>query len=188
MSQNNPWHLAVFACSLGLMIYLASALWSALFIIDLPQDRDAVVDAVEIQHEEGGRYNDYSYTESRPTKFKNTLEELKYYHNLSMLERNQYWNYGVLAFGALAGFVTFYLVPRWRGSVEVRIDPIPTAFIGGWCGGFVAMFIPMILGWILPAPVEWFPSEIREIADLRQKAALSQLEQVAAMQNRYDEP
>ena len=56
---------------LGFLAYVASALWSAIFIGSLPMDEDAVVDAIEIQT------GDDSY-EWRRVEFKNSLEELKY--------------------------------------------------------------------------------------------------------------
>jgi uncharacterized membrane protein YraQ (UPF0718 family) len=185
MSENKPWHLVVFACCLGVVIYLASALWSALFIIDVPQAPDAVVDFVEIEQQVSGRYYDDSYTEASPTKFKNTLEELKYHHNVTMLERNRYWFYGTLIFGAFAGYVAFSLIPRWRARAGIHSGPPTSAISSAFLGAFVAAVLPMLLGWILPAPVEWFPRRICEMADARQSQALAKLEEAAA---RYDRP
>lgn len=114
MSLNKPWHLAVFAFGLGIFVYLASALWSAVFIVALPQPPDAIVDSYPLERESGGRYNEQVTTEWVPIEFKNTLEEVKYYHNVRMRDRNQYWLHSMLAFGAFAGLCAFFLIPRWR--------------------------------------------------------------------------
>ena len=76
MSLKKPANVIVFAIVLGLIAYLASAFWSAIFIVSLPMAEDAVVDAIEIQTGE----DDYEW---RPVEFKNSLEELKYYLILS---------------------------------------------------------------------------------------------------------
>ena len=187
MSENKTWHLAVFACCLGIVLYVATALWSALFIVDLPHDGDAVLDTVPIERE-AGRYDQQAYTEHVPTKFKSTLEELKYQYNVGMLARNRYWFYATLIFGAIAGYVAFCLLPRWRRSPELRGDAPSTAAGAAFFGAFVALVVPMVLGWLLPAPAEWFPQKIRVIADLRQTEALSQLQQLAEAQDLYEQP
>lgn len=187
MSENNTWHVVVFACCLGVAVYLASALWSALFIIDLPQAPDAVVDVVEITRE-SGRYDQWVDTEVVPVAFSSRLEELKYHHNLSMLERNRYWFYGTLIFGAFAGFVAFRLIPSWRGVAEVKFAPLGSGIPIAFFSALIAAVVPMVLGWVLPAPVTWFPRKIVEMADSRQAAALADLKEVAAVHDRYDEP
>jgi len=75
MSLNKPAHVITFAIALGLITYLASALWSAIFIVSLPMDKDAITDAIEIETGED-RYGGMK-TEWRPTGFKNSLEQLK---------------------------------------------------------------------------------------------------------------
>lgn len=183
MSENKPWHLVVFACCLGVVVYLASALWSALFIIDLPQAPNAVLDVVEITRE-SGRYDQWVETEAVPVGFSSTLEELKYDHNVRMLERNRYWFYGTLIFGALAGYVAFSLIPRWRGRAGIQSDPPSSSISSAFFGAFVAAVLPMLFGWVLPAPVSWLPRQIVEMADSRQVATLSELKKVAAVHAR----
>jgi hypothetical protein len=186
MSPNKPRHLVFFAASLGLFVYLASSLWSALFVVALPQLPDAVVDAYPVESEVGGRYNEHIETEGVPIEFKNTLEELKYYHNVRMRDRNRYWVYGILAFGALAGAFVFFVVPRWGGTLGNEHDTTGALISGAFFGVFAALIVPMILSWVLPAPVSWFPGEILEIAENRKKEMLIQLERQAAMIDRAD--
>ena len=97
MSINKLKNVIGFAIALGLIAYLASALWSAIFIISLPMDQDAITDWVEVETGEN-RFSG-TQTELEPTGFKNTLEELKYYHNVRMQDRNRYWVYGQLTIG-----------------------------------------------------------------------------------------
>lgn len=71
-----PGKAARFAAIAGLAFYLASAVWSALFIVALPQDPDWCKDAMEFEG---------------CVEFKNTFEKLKYDHNREMVDRNSYW-------------------------------------------------------------------------------------------------
>jgi hypothetical protein len=178
MSQNNNSHLLIFACVLGLFVYVASALWSAFFVVDVPQAPDAVVHVEEITRE-SGRYDWRVETEVVPVSFSSTLEELKYHHNVRMLERNRYWLYGTLVFGAFAGVLSFCLIPRWRRSSDVYRGS-ESCVGGAFFGAFVALVVPAFLGWLLPPPADWFPSQIREAADLRQQEALAVLQQQAS--------
>ena len=187
MSENKPWHLIAFACCLGVVVYLASALWSALFIINLPQAPDAVLDVVEITRE-SGRYDQWVETDVVPVGFSSTLEEHKYHHNVAMNERNRYWIYSTLIFGAFAGYVAFSLIPRWRARAGIQCDPPTASISSAFFGAFVAGVFPMLLGWVLPAPASWFPRQLVEMADSRQMEALSELEQVAAIQDRHGKP
>jgi len=178
MSQNNNLHLVIFACVFGLFAYVASALWSAFFIVDVPQAPDAVLHVEEITRETG-RYDWRVETEVVPVIFSSMLEELKYHHNVRMLERNRYWFYGTLVFGALVGALAFYLIPRWRGKPE-EYHGSDTWVGGAFLGALVALIAPALLGWLLPPPAEWFPRQIREAADLRQQEALAVLQQQAS--------
>lgn len=177
MSVNRPGHIVIFAIILGLIAYLASALWSAIFIVPLPMDEDAITDAVERKTVQD-RYGNVQ-TEWRAIEFKNTLERLKYDHNVSMRDRNRYWVYGMLFVGGLIGLFVFYVVPKWRNTLPAESDTSGIA-VGGFSLGLgVVLIVPLLLAWLLPAPVKWFPKEIVNIADVRQKAALSRLEGLA---------
>lgn len=177
MSANNRIHVIGFAIVLGSLAYLASALWSALFIVTLPMDKAAIVDAIEI--ETGvDRFGDVQ-TEWHPIKFKNSIEELKYYHNANMMERNSYWIGGLVVVGGVIGLFAFYLIPKWRDKLEYQGDP-PVPVMGSFILGVsVVLIIPFLLSWILPAPATWFPREIRAISELRQKEVLDQIQAVA---------
>ena len=120
MSLNKPSHVIAFVISLGIVAFLASALWSAVFIVSVPMDECAIVDAIEVETGED-RYGGVQ-TEWRPTEFKDTLEELKYYHNVRMRDRNRYWVYGNLVVGGLLGLFVFYIIPKWRNTLEHQYD------------------------------------------------------------------
>lgn len=189
MSLNKLWHVAAFAGCLGLVVYLANGLWSAFVAVDLPHEPGAVVDYVEFEHEgESGRYTPHTMTEAVPVRFSSTLEELKYHHNVGMHERNRYRIYGTMAFGALAGILAFALIPRWRG-LRYHADYAGGAaswIVGAWIGAFFALVVPVVLGWVLPAPADLFPRQIREAADQRRAEALAVLEQQAAIMGSFD--
>lgn len=189
MSLNKPAHMIGFVIVLGFVAYLTSALWSAIFIVSLPMDDDAITDAIEIETGED-RYGGVE-TEWRPIEFKNSLEELKYYHNVQMRDRNGYWVYGQLIVGGLIGLFVFYIVPKWRNTLETQHDTTGIAVGGAFIGVLVVLIVPSIIGWALPAPVKWFPQEIVDIAETRQKEALNRLETLARKldaERKYDDP
>jgi len=167
MSINKLSHVIVFAIILSLFAYFASALWSAIFIVSLPMDKDAIVDAVKIGETE---YH---------LEFKNCLAKLKYDHNVRMRDRNRYWIYGELVVGGLIGLFVFYFVPRWRNTLDIKQDM--SGVIGGGVvlGVLVVLIVPMVFSWVLPAPVKWLPKNIVEIAESRQKDVLSGLKSTA---------
>ncbi len=156
--------LVLFGAVIGVAFYLASAVWSALFIVALPQDRDWCKNAMEFQTGE-------DTSESRCVDFKNTYEELKYYRNQDMANRNRYWVYGQLIAGAFGGWLMFSRLPARRD-----ITRRSTASVGAAMYGMtITLLVPLVLGWLLPAPVKWFPRQIVEYADARVQRELSLL-------------
>jgi hypothetical protein len=157
-------HVAIFLLGASFAFYLLGAAWSAIFIVALPQDPDWCQDVVEIQTGE----NSY---EERCVAFKNQAAEIKHYHNQRMIERNKYWLYATLVLGGLAGILAFHTMPRWRGQ-----QTSSSSLGGGIAAGVMAAFLgPLLLGWLLPAPIHWFPREFAEIHEVRQDAALREL-------------
>ena len=186
MSLSNPWHIAPFAGCLGLVVYLANGLWSAFVVVDVPHEPGAVVDYVETTTEyEAGRYNSQEWTEAVPVRFSNTLEELKYHHNVSVGQWTSYQYYATLVVGALAGVLAFSVIPRWRRKSDAY--RVSDSFVGSaFFGAFAALVVPLVLGWMLPPPVSLLPQQIREAADLRREEALSELQRQAAVIDRFD--
>ena len=177
MSFNKSTHVIAFVISLGIVAYLASALWSAVFIVSLPMDEDAITDAIEIETGKN-RYGEVQ-TEWHPTEFKNTLEELKYYHNERMRDRNRYWVYGELIVGGLLGFFVFYIIPKWRKTQEHQHDTSGIAVGSVVLGVLVVLIVPLVLSWVLPPPIRWFPQKIVSIAETRQREVLTRLKVLA---------
>lgn len=174
MSLKKPVHVLCFAIVLGVTAYLASALWSAVFIVALPMDEDAITDAIEIETGED-QYGGVQ-TEWRPIEFKNSLEELKYYHNVRMRDRNRYWVYGSLIVGGLIGLFVFHTIPKWRSILEPQDDATGNAIGAVIVGVLAVLVVPFIISRVLPPPAKWFPQEIRNIAETRENEALKQLE------------
>ena len=177
MSINNITHAISFAIVFGFFAYLTSALWSAIFIVSLPMDADAVSDSIEIEtidETHGGvRY------EWLPTEFKNSLEELKYHHNVRMLNRNRYWVYGQLIIGGFIGLIVFYIVPKMRGTLETEYEKSGIACASIFFSALVVLLGQSFFSWILPAPAKWFPQRIVDIAESREREALTRLEALA---------
>jgi hypothetical protein len=178
MSIAKPTHVICFAISVGLVAYLASALWSALFIVSLPLDPDAVVDSIELDRGEDRFGN--AMTEWRPVKFKNGFEELKYFHNRQMTVRNRYWLYAEVSIAGLTGVFAFFVVPKWRKISDDRYEPSLVVIEGALVGCISVIVIPFFLGLLLPAPVKWFPRSIVAISEQREKAQTELLKRVGS--------
>jgi len=167
MDFKNRKHVITYVLVGGLVLYLLSAALSAVFIPVLPMADDWCRDSIEIERG-NGRF------ETIVTDFKNDFEARKYYHNTRMLRRNKYLLFFVylLAFG-LTG-LCFYLVPRWRGQ-ELPHEGAETFFTVAIIAFGIAVVVPLVLGWLLPAPAKWFPQVFREIQDAQVNEALRQL-------------
>ena len=167
MDIGKPTHLLIFAVLTGVFFYVASVIWSAIFIVPLPQADDWCSKSVEIETGEDQR-------EWHCVQFKDDLEELKFHHNYNMYKRNSYWVYTEIILGALVGMVVFYIIPKWRGRLK-HWQGTHNIIMGGVLGILATLVIPLILGLILPAPMKWFPQELGEIREIREQAALLDL-------------
>ena len=164
MNLDNRLHMLVYVVVGGLLFYGSTAIWSAFFIIALPQDPGWCADVVQIQTGEN------SFDE-QCVAFKDHASELKHYHNQRMVQRNKYWLYFRSVLGALLGALVFHTIPRWR-----RTPSPSTALTGGLAlGAVVAFLAPLVFGWMLPSPIDWFPRELAEIHSARQAVALREL-------------
>jgi hypothetical protein len=120
-----------------------------------------------------------------PIRFNSPLEELKYHHNVSEGQWTSYQYYSTIVVGALAGVFAFSVIPRWRRQPDAYRGS--DSFVGSaFFGAFVALVVPMVLGWVLPAPLSLLPHQIREAAEFRREAALSELQRQAAVIDRFD--
>ena len=169
MSLSEKSHIIVFAIVLGSVAYLADVLWAAIFLVPLPNDEDAVVHWIEIQT----GANSYK---SHPGEFKNSIEELKYYNNVQMVERNTYWLGGLAIVGGAIGLFAFYVVPKCRNNLGLERDNATIAISGIVIGVLVVVITPVIIARFLPASDKWFPKVIVEYRDMREKEALERLE------------
>lgn len=166
MDLGNRRHEIIYVVVAGFAFYIIGAMLSAIFIVAVPMAKDWCLDSVTIEKSEG----EY---ETICTEFKNDFEARKYYHNKRMVTRNKY----LLAMQFLLALGTtgllFYFIPKWKGLnpsahgghfLEIAI----VAFV-------VSIVVPLILGWLLPAPVKWFPSVFKEMNDAQVNEALRNL-------------
>ena len=92
MDVRKPSHVIAFAVACGVLVWMLSVLWSALFIVAIPMDPDWCLETAEVQ-------TGPDEVESRCVTFKNVIEEAKYRHNVQMLRGNARFNYCMLALG-----------------------------------------------------------------------------------------
>ncbi len=97
-----------------------------------------------------------------------------------MLQRNRYWTYGQVVVGGLLGWFLFYIVPKWNAAEEIKQygNSVATYAIG--LGVVVVLIIPFsLMLLVLPAPIYWFPNQVQEIAESRERELLNVLEELA---------
>lgn len=166
MNFNNMTHIAGYVVGAGFVAYLLAAALSAIFVVTVPMAPGWCVD---------GRpgVEDYS---GPCSVFLNPLEEAKYYHNRSMVERNVYLiTTEFLSWGAVTGLF-FYWVPKWKNRAFLQDIDGATCFmaIAGITFG-VSVVAPLIFSAILPPPVEWFPQVFVNLRQAQVDAALREL-------------
>ncbi|MFC1572820.1 hypothetical protein ACFL6M_04395 [Candidatus Eisenbacteria bacterium] len=155
----------------GVAAYLLICALESVFLVVLPMDDDwcARFEWVEV---------DQDIFEEQCVEFKNDLESLKYTHNSNLTTTKDYIMIvgGVLTLAAM--LLVLHFVPIWKGehdrswSGESVGKAVLATFLAVWV-------VPMILGWILPPPVEWFPPVFRKIHEDRVAAKLAELREVA---------
>ena len=164
MTIRNKVRLFVGLTGIGFFFYAISAVWSAIFIVALPQDSDWCLETHTFQIGE----NEY---EERCIAFKNKAAQIKHIYNLRMVERNRYWIYLCVFLGGILGVI---VLGRMNGIAE--IDPgwpgSSAQFVLGCC---MALVGPLLFSWLLPPPIDWFPEELVHIHDARQVEALKTL-------------
>jgi hypothetical protein len=114
MDTRNPRQVLTYLFLAGAFFYLAGALWSAYFIVSLPQAEDWCKDWIEPNPDAGGSgfYGCVS--------FKNDVEASKYYHNKQMLARNRKWAYATIGVATLVSlgysgiFRVAFIIVKYR--------------------------------------------------------------------------
>jgi len=159
--------------ALGLSIYFANALWSALFIVTPKMDRDWCKEAIDFGTGDDALNGDAGAAECM--EFKSVLERLKYENNIRMRDRNRYWVYGTYGAGMLAGLLFLYVLPKRRGASVLLQDISASMTLG-----FIAvLLVPPVLAAILPAPYKWAPRVLTDYALHKEAALLQQLKKLA---------
>lgn len=164
MDLNNKRHLLIFILPASLGAYLLKAALSAVFVVSVPMAPDWCLDYQEIQTGP----DDFSY---RCVAYKSPLEEAKHRHNLQMIDRNKvlFAIEFVLWFGIAA--LAFHWVPTWKG-IRTSVSG-GEKFISLGVLAFVVLVVgPLVLSWLLPPPVDWFPGVFREINEAQVQEAL----------------
>lgn len=172
MNINKPTHIIPFVLMIGFLFYLLSAMLSAIFIVAVPMDRDAVTEFSEVEVDTG---SESTRTNLVPVGFKNSFEEVKHYHNMAMLEKNRKFLYAQLLLGGLVGFFFFHVIPKWQGKLDDHLETVGLAIGSFALGAATVLFMPAIFGRVLPPPVNWFPPEFKEISELRERDAIARL-------------
>ena len=154
----------------GFIFYLLAAVLDSIFIVALQQDEDWCLESIDIEME-GRLTNSY---ETECVRFKNDFAMLKHYHNQKMVSRNKYLIFIEYIVAFLITTLFFYFIPKWKGRLGnlQRSDMIFIILMIAFC---ISIIIPLILDWILPAPVKWFPQIFKDINDAQVKEAIRKL-------------
>ncbi|NLC67800.1 MAG: hypothetical protein GX754_03220 [Clostridiaceae bacterium] len=114
------------------------------------------------------RFGEYTSEKAYITNYDNEFEVNKYFHNERMVKRHTYIFVSMIIVGIIASFLLFYFIPKWKG-VKIEHDDYDHTFSILMLGAFTAGLVPLLFGWILPPPVDWFPNVFREINELQAK-------------------
>jgi hypothetical protein len=154
----------------GFLAFVFNAALAAIFVISVEMDGDACLVLEEFE-------TGPDTYESICTQFKNSLQEEKYHHNHRMLKRNKYITYVNIALFLAITIHLFHLIPKWQRKPDFDSEDI-TKIVG--LGLVVSIVLPLIFGFVLPPPIEWFPDIFREIRYRQVDSVLRELEELAS--------
>jgi hypothetical protein len=150
----------------GFLFYVLHTFLQVVFIVTLPMEEGWAVETEEFDTADG--------TETVVTEFKDEYEEAKYYHNEQMLDRNKYLIGAEFALGLGLTILLFHFIPKWKAGGVQKDEPDKPISILFLAFG-ITIIMPLVFSWILPPPVEWFPSYLRELNDTLVNAELERL-------------
>ena len=155
------------------ILYLLISIFEAIFVIILPIDEEWYMNNVVYSDEivSVNRYGENTELKLYIESYDNQFEVSKFYHNEGMHERKRYILYGLFLISLICSYITFYHKPKIKGQ-----DP-------GYSGMFAVILfgiltvslMPLIYSWILPPPVKWLPSILKEINEAQVNEALRKL-------------
>lgn len=175
MNIRNPFHVGAFLLLTSVALWLTLAVAQGFFLASVPQEPDYCKKWVRIpEHVDAPER--LAGSSSRCVEFINTLERLKYYHNLRMVKRNRVLLYVVMAAGFVISLGVFIALPKWRRAKYAH-DHNPLG--GALVLGLLLAFSPMVLGTVLPSPSRWAPDAINRYFESRRVDALVELEELA---------
>ena len=175
MNIRDPVHVGTFFLLTSVALWLTLAVAQGFFLTSVPQEQDFCERWIQIsEHDDAPERLAGSF--SSCVEFINTLERLKYYHNLHMVKRNRVLLYVVTTAGFVISLGVFYALPKWRRASYAH-DHNP--FGGALVLGFLLVFSPMILGTVLPSPSRLAPDAMNRYFDSRRVDALVELEELA---------
>jgi len=155
--------IIIFTLLMGVFSYFANAMLTAVFIPYVQFENNWCLEYERT--EEDGEI-------PLCNKFKNRLEEEKYYHQVKMFNMNDYIKYGVPIFCGFVGIFIFAYIPKLKKEDINLSELVVTGFFLGLGTPLIVVFIMTI---ILPAPNLWFPEVFGEIRDLRLEKVMEEL-------------
>jgi hypothetical protein len=175
MNAKNPLHVAAFLLFASVALWLTLAVAQGFFLTAVPQAPDYCKNWVPIPDDVDAPER-LAGSSTRCVEFVNTLERLKYYHNLRMVKRNRLLLYAVMSLGFVASVGAFFALPRWRRTPYADATNVLGLTL---LLGLLVAFSPMLVRIVLPPPSRWAPDALREYFDSRRAATLEQLTEVA---------
>lgn len=168
MNINNKRHIVIYLVSAGIMAYFLMAGLSAIFITPVEMGKGWCLEWKEFEV----RPDSY---EKVCITFKNSFEEVKSFHNLQMLKRNDLLYSYVYYFFLLCSIFIFYFIPKWNGN---NYEGFGVTFLSLIVINIIVIYIiSKAIGYILPPPIEWFPDIFVEINDRLTEATLQDLQE-----------
>lgn len=165
----------------GFVAFLITSGFTAVFVPYMELAKDGCLKFIELIGPNGT-------SEVVCSEFKTNLEEVKYYHNISMEERYSNLQLGVFFLFLSLSSLAFYFIPKWYGktpTINYMGDNTAANYIETFgslllINYLVVYIIPSITLIILPSPIDWFPDIFIEISNKLRDSTLSELKDIAS--------
>lgn len=175
MNIRNPFQVGAFLLLFSGGLWITLAVLQGIFLTPVPQAPEycnkwvPILDGDDAPERIAG-------SSSHCVEFINTLERLKYYHNLRMVKRNRILIYFVMGAGFLISLGLFYSLPKWRRASYAHDR---NALGGSIVLGLLLTLSPMVLSIALPSPSQWAPDAINKYFNSQRADALLKLKEIA---------
>ena len=153
----------------GLVVYILSAAIDAIFICTVEMSPGWCLESTDVE----GKYGFHK----KCIKFKNKIEELKYFHNQTIEKRIPKRTFAMFVLSSLVTLLLMLLAPshffdRGNDFLSYKKEVIASAIFYGF---LLSIVIPLFYVAVFPPAIEWLPDEIITIRKARVELVLQEI-------------